>query len=231
VNFTVIFRTVSRGTPRASPNYSAPRRLNENSILPSRSSDTDNVNVLCLCTNLQWRVSGRVVDASGAVIVDAAVTLINQATGDTRAAQTDKAGTFVFVAVQPGTFTVIVTVPKFKTLEKRDIKLSASERLSAGELKLEVGGISGEAVTVTAGTATIQTQSAERSSVVDSQDLSTLMSIGRDVLALTRLLPESLRTKEARAWGRRAQERRRCPREQQCSQRRRGAGQSQRRWK
>jgi hypothetical protein len=134
-------------------------------------------------------ISGRVVDASGAVIVDAAVTLINQATSDIRTAQTDNAGLFIFVAVQPGTFTVNVTVPKFKVFEIRDLKLSASERLSAGELKLEVSGISGEAVTVTAGTATIQTQSAERSSVVDSQELSTMMSIGRDVLALTRLLP------------------------------------------
>ena len=100
-------------------------------------------------------ISGRVVDASGAVVVDAVVTLINQATGDTRAAQTDKAGTFIFVAVQPGIFTVNVTVPKFKTFEKRDIKLSASERLSTGELKLEVGDISDEAVVVTAGTAAI----------------------------------------------------------------------------
>ena len=100
-------------------------------------------------------ISGRIVDASGAVVVDAVVTLINQATGDTRAAQTDKAGTFIFVAVQPGIFAITVTVPKFKSFEKKDIKLSASERLSTGELKLEVGDISDEAVVVTAGTAAI----------------------------------------------------------------------------
>jgi len=134
-------------------------------------------------------ISGRVLDSSGAVIVDAAVSLINQATGDTRVAQTDNSGTFIFVAVQPGTFTVTVKVPKFKAFEKRDLKLSASERLSAGELKLLVGDMTGEAVTVTAGATPIQTQSAERSSLVDSQELSTMMSIGRDVLALTRLLP------------------------------------------
>jgi Carboxypeptidase regulatory-like domain len=145
------------------------------------------LNIASAQTN-SGEISGRVVDSSGAVVVGAAVTLTNQATGDTRATQTNKEGGFIFVSVQPGTFNVSAKAPGFRPLEMRDLKLSASERLSAGELKLEVGTVA-EAVMVTAETTPVQTQSAERSALLDSRQISTLMSSGRDALSMTRLLP------------------------------------------
>src|SRR4051812_20357161 len=134
------------------------------------------------------QISGRVLDSSGAAIRDAAVTLTNQATAEIRTDKTNSSGEFVFVAVQPGTFTVGIAEPNFKKYEKRDLVLHASERLAAGNIQLEVGTVT-ENVDVQADQTPIQTESSERSAVLDSKEMSTLMTSSRDVTQLLRLLP------------------------------------------
>jgi hypothetical protein len=101
---------------------------------------------------------------------------------------TDKTGNFVFVAVQPGTYSVSVVASGFKSFDKKGLQLSSAERLSAGVLKLEVGATS-EAVSVTAEATPIQAESSERSALLEAKEVSSLMSIGRDPLALTRTMP------------------------------------------
>jgi len=133
-------------------------------------------------------ISGRVIDSSDAVVVDAEVTLTNQSTGDVRETRTDRFGNFLFPALQPGVFRVAVRAPGLQGMEKHDLKLSASERLSAGDFKLAVGGVT-EEVSVTGEATPVQTESAERSAVIDSKQISTLMTIGRDPLELLSMLP------------------------------------------
>lgn len=133
-------------------------------------------------------ISGKVLDPSGAVVSGAQVRLINQETGTTQASRTDSSGLFVFPSVQPGSFSVSVTASGFKTFEKRDLHLSASQRLSAGNLQLQVGEIS-QSVNVEAASTPVQTESAERSALLDTNELQHLSTPGRDVLALVRLLP------------------------------------------
>ncbi|HWC19040.1 MAG TPA: carboxypeptidase regulatory-like domain-containing protein [Terriglobales bacterium] len=133
-------------------------------------------------------ISGRVVDPSGAAIPNAQVTLSNQLTSQKLTATTDKSGNFVFASIQPGTFSVTVTAAGFKQFDKRDLHLTASERLSAGTLQLEVGTAT-QTVTVTAESTPVQSQSAERSALLDTNELQHLSTPGRDALALVRLLP------------------------------------------
>ncbi len=133
-------------------------------------------------------ISGRVVDQSGAAIPNAEVVLTNQLTSQQLTTTTDKSGNFVFPSIQPGTFSVTVRSAGFKQLDKKDLQLTASERLSAGTLKLEVGAAT-QTVTVNAEATPVQTQSAERSAVLGSKEIATLMAPGRDVLALVRVLP------------------------------------------
>ena len=133
-------------------------------------------------------ISGRVVDPSGAVVPGAQVTLTNEATGTTQASKTDAAGLFVFPSVQPGTFSVSVQASGFKAYEKRDLHLSASQRLSAGNVQLEVGAAT-QTVNVEAAPTPVQTESSERSALLDSNEISHLSTPGRDALALVRLLP------------------------------------------
>jgi len=146
---------------------------------------------LSLCGYAQTssgQISGRIVDPSGAAIPGAVVTLINQATGEVRSDKTEASGEFVFAAVQPGMFTVSVSMPNFKKYEKRNMTLHASERLAAGNIQLEVGTVT-ESVDVQADQTPIQTESSERSAVVDSKELTTMMTQSRDVTSMLRLLP------------------------------------------
>jgi hypothetical protein len=133
-------------------------------------------------------IRGRVADSADAVVVGAQVILTNQNTGETRSANTNSQGEFVFVALQPGTFSVSVKSQGFKTYEKRDLVLSASDRLSAGTLQLELGAVS-ETVSVAADVTPVQVDSAERSALLDRKEITSLTSMNRDPMQLLRVLP------------------------------------------
>lgn len=138
---------------------------------------------------ISGEISGRVVDPSGAVVPGVEVTLTNQDTGATQATtKTNASGLFVFPSVQPGTYSVSIQAGGFKTFDKRDLHLSASQRLSAGNLQLEVGAAT-QTVNVEATPTPVQTESSERSALLDSNEIAHLSTPGRDTLALVRLLP------------------------------------------
>jgi Carboxypeptidase regulatory-like domain/TonB-dependent Receptor Plug Domain len=133
-------------------------------------------------------VSGHVSDETGAAIAGAEVRLVNQATQDSRATQTQANGDFLFAQVQPGTFTLAVIAKGFKQYQKRDLQLVASGTLAVGDVRLELGAVT-ETVRVVAQGAPVQTDSAERAGLLDSRQIGNLMSRGRDVMALLQLLP------------------------------------------
>ncbi len=124
------------------------------------------------------QISGRVVDPAGQPIPNAEVTLTNQSTKEQRAQNTDASGDFVFVSVQPGSFSISVAVPAFKTFTKQDLMLTASERLSAGILRMEIGAVN-EELTVRADVTPVQTVSGERSALLDDKQIATLLNPGR----------------------------------------------------
>ena len=133
-------------------------------------------------------IYGRVLDKNGNVIPNAEVTLTNQQTGDTRSVKTGNIGDFIFATLQPGIYSVLVKAQGFKELEKKDLTLNASERVSAGDLRLDLGSVK-EEVTVEANATPVQTTSGERSALLDSTQVENLMSRGRDLLALLDILP------------------------------------------
>ena len=98
------------------------------------------------------------------------------------------AGDFIFTDVQPGTFSISVAAPGFKELKKNNVVLNASDRLSVGQFNLQVGAVS-EVITVAAETTPVQTSSQERSGTLSSKQLDNLLAVGRDFMALTRVLP------------------------------------------
>jgi hypothetical protein len=133
-------------------------------------------------------ISGTVNDSSGSAVAGASVKLLDPAMGTERTIPTDGKGDFAFSSVTPGDYNLIVSATGFKNLEKKNIHLSPSDRLSVGTLVLEVGATT-TTVTVSAQAAALQTASGERSGVVDSRDMTGLMSQGRNVLDLMALLP------------------------------------------
>src|SRR5579885_3578270 len=133
-------------------------------------------------------VSGRVLDPSGQAISAARVILIREETLETRTFTTEPGGDFMFTSIQPGVYDLRVEAHGFRTLEKKGLALSASDHLSAGDLRLQVGSVS-EAIQVTADVTAVQSVSSERSAVLDSNQVTNLMSRGRDVMALLVVLP------------------------------------------
>jgi len=133
-------------------------------------------------------INGRVLDETGQPISGATITLTRHDTGDLRTFTSESTGEFVFTSIQPGTYDLSVKAQGFKILEKKGIALSASDHISAGDLKLQIGSVN-ESVEVTAETANVQIVSSERSAVLDSKQVTNLMSRGRDVMGLLVILP------------------------------------------
>ena len=133
-------------------------------------------------------INGRLVDQSGGVVVDAQIQLINQLTGDVVNTKVQPQGTFVFLDIQPGEYTVSVKAPGYKAFEKKNLRLSSQERLNAGTITLEVGEVT-QSVSVSAANTAVQTTSAEVSGELDTHQLDNLLSVGRDFMSMLKTIP------------------------------------------
>src|SRR5262247_315837 len=107
------------------------------------------------------QISGRVTDPQGAVIGGAGVRLISDLTQQVREFVADESGSFVFVSLVPGDYSLRVEQAGFKTYEQKEIHVSAQERLNLRDIKLELGELSTQ-VTVEAEQARVQTTTADR---------------------------------------------------------------------
>lgn len=133
-------------------------------------------------------ITGAVTDPSGQVIVGARVTLTSDRTQERRRSTTNEVGVFTFPALPPAVYSVAVENTGFKTFERTGIVLSANERLALGEIRLSIGSVT-ETVSVVAEGAAVQTTSAEQSAMLTPSQMTNLMTRGRDVISLLRLLP------------------------------------------
>src|SRR5258708_23860333 len=137
------------------------------------------------------RVAGTVQDSSGAVVPTAAVKLVNEGTRVTFNTTTSAAGTYVFEAVQPGSYELDVEAPGFRQFT------SAANLVTIGQpatvnVRLEVGAVS-EKVEAQATAETVQTgTSGNYGNLVTRQqvmDLPIVGSPGRNPLALVLFQP------------------------------------------
>ena len=119
-------------------------------------------------------ISGTVRDQQGGVIPSATVVLISEARGTKSApAMTNATGDFVFPNVTADTYTVEVMLDGFKTVRRTGIRVSGADRVGVPTIVLETGGIA-ETVNVTAETVMVQSQSAERSYVIETAQIENL---------------------------------------------------------
>ena len=101
------------------------------------------------------RVTGVVQDKSGAVLTNANVSLTDEATNVVFTTTTTSAGTYLFDAVKPGTYTLKVTMTGFKAYESVGNVLTIGQPLSI-RVVLDIGQIS-EQVEVNAAAELVQT--------------------------------------------------------------------------
>ena len=81
-----------------------------------------------------------------------------------------------------------VSAAGFRGFEQTGIVLTANDRVSVGQIELQVG-VTAETVTVSAATSQIQTESVQTSARLTPQQLDRIVVRGRDVMNLVKLLP------------------------------------------
>lgn len=133
-------------------------------------------------------MSGTVVDQQRQVIPGATVTVVNEATNDARVAVTDGQGDFLVTNLRPGQYTLRIALQSFRTLERKNIVLSAAERLAVSNLTLEIGSV-GETVTVESRGAYVNTAETQHSGLITAKQIEQIQVLGRDVTSIMRLLP------------------------------------------
>jgi hypothetical protein len=133
-------------------------------------------------------ITGQVVDPAGASVPEAQVVLTHQLTGVKATLKSNAQGDFVFPSVLPGLYSVTIEASGFKKLIRTGITLTASERLALGSITLQIGGVS-DSVTVTSEAPPVQSESQERSAVLNDKQMTYLSAQGRDYLNMLKVLP------------------------------------------
>ena len=133
------------------------------------------------------KITGRVLDASGGVVASAKVEARATATGEVFPGATDTAGIYNILFLRPGDYSLTVAVPGFKKYSREGIQLVAGQSVGV-DLTLEVGQTT-EAVTVTAETALLDTESASRGTTVNTKMVAEIPLASRNPLLLASMQP------------------------------------------
>jgi hypothetical protein len=132
-------------------------------------------------------LSGTVTDASGAIIPGANVAVKNVATGTSFETVTNENGYFSVPALNPGTYSVTVTLMGFKTAVANDVRVNASTPATV-KIVMEVGGLT-DTVLVEGGADIIQTTTAAVTSTIDTNQILKIPTGSRSALDFVTLLP------------------------------------------
>ena len=136
-------------------------------------------------------IRGTVSDPQGAGVADAAVLVVDEATGVPRAVSTDAQGRFEAPNLKPGTYRIEVATPNFKEFKQTGITLRAAGSVNL-DVKLELGART-ETVTVTAEAINnITTDSGAIARGLDEQQLHDLPRNSRDIQSFLLLNPNVL---------------------------------------
>lgn len=132
-------------------------------------------------------LNGVVRDSSGAVIPRASVVLSNVDTGIERPSTSNESGTYVFVDITPGRYSLKVTAQGFSTKQVSAFVLAVNQTATI-DVALAPGAQS-EVVTVDASTEQLQTSTAELGTVIATHQVNDLPLNGRNFTQLLSLTP------------------------------------------
>jgi hypothetical protein len=132
-------------------------------------------------------VNGTVTDPAGAVVPQAAVTVVSEDTNLETHTETNRDGSFVVSALQTGHYSVKVVKEGFETYTETGIVLDAT-RVVTVNVVLHVGQVATN-ITVHESAVQIETTTAEVSNQVSQEQVGTLPLNGRNYQSLSFLMP------------------------------------------
>jgi len=132
-------------------------------------------------------VTGAVTDSSGAIIVNATVSIRNVATNIIAKTNTNASGIYYLTSLNPGRYELRIEQTGFRPSVVSDITMGAGQTATF-DVSLEVGAVA-EAVEVKANAVQLEAQTTALGKVMQTSTINGLPLIGRNVLQLVSLLP------------------------------------------
>jgi hypothetical protein len=132
-------------------------------------------------------LTGKVSDQNGSVLPGATVVIKNVETNVTATTTTNDEGSYTFPLLQPGNYSLTVTVNGFATATREGIQISVSEKRTL-DVPMQVTGV-GEMVMVVSSSAALETGSVSVGSVISSKQINELPLIDGSPYQLATLAP------------------------------------------
>src|SRR5437867_6000612 len=132
-------------------------------------------------------VNGNVSDPSGAVVPGATIKLTNEATQVETLSKSNETGNYVFVGVQPGTYTLKVEMTGFRSVEAKGLKVDISQTVTQN-FTFEVGVVT-ETVEVNFVAPLVNATTAELGTVMEERVVGDLPLNGRNFPQFRTLAP------------------------------------------
>ncbi len=144
---------------------------------------------------------GRVADPSGAVIPNAQIEVVNQATGVVSKSTTNSEGQYYVRYLLPGLYKVTASSSGFKTSVRDGIEVRINDRIELN-FTMEIGAV-GEKIEVTGQTPLLETASASLGAVTDQRRITDLPLMHGNPMAALELTPglAQVRTSNLGVWG------------------------------
>ena len=137
---------------------------------------------------LYGSIVGTVVDASGAVVPKANITVTDKNTGTVRAVEADSEGRYSVLSLLPGIYEVKIVATGFKPFVVRDQSVTVNT-ITRADARLEVGALT-EQVTVEASAALLQTDKSDVRHEITGQQVQNLpLPSYRNYQSLLALVP------------------------------------------
>jgi hypothetical protein len=132
-------------------------------------------------------VGGSVTDSTGAVVLNATVTLVNNGTAATRTDHTNPQGHYEFEQVPPGAYTISATAQGFGKAVINDVELVVSTPATVNLVFKSAG--ENVTIDVTSSAAQVNTTDATLGSAITTMPIEQLPVEGHDVTSLLALQP------------------------------------------
>ena len=139
-------------------------------------------------------IRGTVTDASGALLPDVTVTVLNVATGVSKEITTNKDGLYDTSSIVVGTYSVSFEKPGFSKFVRSSI--TAEVGFTQVNAELKVGAVT-EQIVVNTDLPLLQTESGEQSTTLEAKKMAELPNVGQNWENFTILLPGTAGTASA----------------------------------